>query len=68
MTLSLKSGGPLVAGRGPGRGVAMGQAGGRRLGGVGRGAAVVGGRGAGRKPAVAAGNVFGESSSEDEAG
>lgn len=55
-------------GRGPGRGVVA--AAGRRPVVMGRGGAAVGGRGlagAGRKP-VAAGNVFGESSSEDEAG
>jgi hypothetical protein len=67
MTLSLKSGGPVVAGRGPGRGVVIRQGGGRRLGMAGWGAAVVDGRAGGCKPAVAAGNVFGESSSEDEA-
>lgn len=57
--LSLKAGAPAAAGRG------RAMAGGRRPGMLTAGRAV--GRGlAGRKP-VAAGNVFGESSSEDEA-
>lgn len=65
MMLSLKAGGPIGAGRGPGRGIAA--ATGRRSGVLGRGVAA-GGRGlAGSRKPVAAGNVFGESSSEDEA-
>jgi hypothetical protein len=63
--LSLQAGRPVVAGRGPGRGVAV--AAGRRPGVLGRGVAAAGRGLVGAHKPVTAGNVFGESSSDDEA-
>lgn len=64
MKMSLKAGGPVLAGRGGGLG-RVAAAGGMRGG---RGIGAGGGRGAaGRQGGVGA-SIFGESSSEDEAG